>query len=258
MQTGHFGTVVTLSGITSLTVSYFYDYGFFFKLGTSFSEAPTTITDHLQSWMVWLPILVLLFVFLSTIRLASFPKKVNSTENEPQAETTISNMKRRLLKVAALFGLGITALLFGFFLGDYAHPLIIAAFGAWFWAKFVAELYGRQGSLRRRSTRLAGALIAVPSIMLIAFGLGYQDAHLKVQRSQPTHRVYSLVPDYGSDTSFEDVSVVRVFATWMLILDPSDRVVWVDLNYVTKFRQLEYDGLHVRLLCRLDIYCTKN
>ena len=38
-----------------LSVSVIYDYGYFLFLGFNFSEAPTTISDHIQSSLIWLP-----------------------------------------------------------------------------------------------------------------------------------------------------------------------------------------------------------
>ena len=258
MKAGPFGTIVTISGITSLTVSYFYDFGFFFRLGTSFSEAPTTVIDHLQSWMIWLPVVVPLCVFLLTVFLAAQSKQRNSSESGSQAALPISTTKRRFRKVAVFLSITVTSLAVGYFLGDYVLPIVTAILLVWIWTIFIAVLYARQGSFRRRSTRLAGALTAIPSVIFIAFGLGYQNAHLKIQRNEPTHRVYSLASGNGSDTSFEDVRVVRVFALWMLVLEPNDSVVWLDLSHITKFRQLEFGGTFARLLCRLDIDCARH
>ena len=49
------GALVGVIASLSVIVSFIYDWGFFWALGISFSQAPTTITDHVQSWIIWLP-----------------------------------------------------------------------------------------------------------------------------------------------------------------------------------------------------------
>ena len=43
-------------GSLSVIVSFVYDWGFFAALGISFADAPTTISDHIRSWLVRLPL----------------------------------------------------------------------------------------------------------------------------------------------------------------------------------------------------------
>ena len=58
--------VASLLGIAFLALSVVYDFGYFTYLGFSFSEAPTTISDHVRSSLVWLPtiIVVVLAIFI--------------------------------------------------------------------------------------------------------------------------------------------------------------------------------------------------
>ncbi|KEI70317.1 hypothetical protein [Endozoicomonas elysicola] len=46
-----------ITGFTALvlSISVTYDFGFFFWYGVSFSEIPTTLSDHLRSSLIWIP-----------------------------------------------------------------------------------------------------------------------------------------------------------------------------------------------------------
>ena len=78
---------VRLVAVGSVFISIFHDWGFFFVLGASFAQAPTTIADHLQSWLVWLPgaaIAALLFPIVD------FPMRRASSDN-PAAKRKFRN-----------------------------------------------------------------------------------------------------------------------------------------------------------------------
>lgn len=59
-------TLISLIAAFILSLSVVYDYGFFYILGTSFSEMPTTLSDHLRSSLAWIPdtIFVIFVVFV--------------------------------------------------------------------------------------------------------------------------------------------------------------------------------------------------
>ena len=51
-------TVTSILASLSILISVTYDWGFFFSLGLSYARSPTTIVDHVQSWLYWLPLFV--------------------------------------------------------------------------------------------------------------------------------------------------------------------------------------------------------
>lgn len=63
---------VSLFSVGFLSLSVVYDYGYFTYLGFSFSEAPTTISDHVRSSLVWLPTLTIavlaIFIYESAMK----------------------------------------------------------------------------------------------------------------------------------------------------------------------------------------------
>ena len=56
-MTAHLGKSLSIVSAALLALSVIYDYFFLRSLGLSFAEVPTTISDHLRSAVIWLPVL---------------------------------------------------------------------------------------------------------------------------------------------------------------------------------------------------------
>jgi len=54
-----FGLLASIFVIGSIAISFIYDLGFFLILGISYFDAPTSLTDYLQTWLFWIPVMVL-------------------------------------------------------------------------------------------------------------------------------------------------------------------------------------------------------
>ena len=70
-----FGTLVLILSIT-------YDYGYFMVFGISFSEMPTTLSDHLRSSLVWVPSTLRAIFALISIELFNRRVEQGKTEEE--------------------------------------------------------------------------------------------------------------------------------------------------------------------------------
>lgn len=58
--------LISVFGALILSLSIAYDYGYFMVLGISFSELPTTISDHLRGSLTWIPnTLVIIFAVIA-------------------------------------------------------------------------------------------------------------------------------------------------------------------------------------------------
>ncbi len=65
-----------------LGLSVVYDYGFFYILGTDFSEMPTTISDHLRSSLTWIPETII--VFFAVIAFEMFNRRIEQGKTEEE------------------------------------------------------------------------------------------------------------------------------------------------------------------------------
>lgn len=71
-----------LASALILALSITYDYGFLVWLGLSYSEVPSTLSDHLRSSLIWLPSAVVGFFFIMTIELFNRRIEQGMTEEE--------------------------------------------------------------------------------------------------------------------------------------------------------------------------------
>ena len=65
-----------------LGLSVVYDYGFFYILGTGFSEMPTTISDHLRSSLTWIPETII--VILAVVAIEMFNRRIEQGKTEEE------------------------------------------------------------------------------------------------------------------------------------------------------------------------------
>lgn len=65
-----------------LGLSVVYDYGFFYILGTGFSEMPTTISDHLRSSLTWIPETII--VISAVVAFEMFNRRIEQGKTEEE------------------------------------------------------------------------------------------------------------------------------------------------------------------------------
>ncbi len=88
----HTSTFLSLISAGVLTLSVTYDYGYLLRLGVSFAEAPTTLSDHIRGSLVWLPH-ALITVF-GVFALELFNRRVEQGMTEEEIIATSSNPKK--------------------------------------------------------------------------------------------------------------------------------------------------------------------
>jgi hypothetical protein len=77
-----FPTFISLLSVSVLVLSIVYDFGFLITLGTSFSEVPTTIADHLRSSLTWVPAVIIMFFGAYILELLNSRIEQGKTEEE--------------------------------------------------------------------------------------------------------------------------------------------------------------------------------
>ena len=76
------GKIMAVIASFSLIVSVFYDWGFISALGLRFSEIPTSVSDHVRSWLVWLPKVVIGVIGVLVFELLNRRIEKGMTEEE--------------------------------------------------------------------------------------------------------------------------------------------------------------------------------
>jgi hypothetical protein len=74
--------LIAIFTASMLCLSVIYDFGYFKYIGFSFSEAPTSVADHIRSSLVWLPTTVIGFFFIFVFELINRRVEQGMTEEE--------------------------------------------------------------------------------------------------------------------------------------------------------------------------------
>lgn len=158
-------------GALALTLSIVYDFAFFTMLGTSFSEMPTSISDHIRSSLVWIPTTAIIVFILFVIEL--FNRRIEhwKTEEEIIATSPIPKFTKyfRASPKYLFFILSLTPLYLWFF-----HNILLPL-NAWaltsmiFWAIFHNFLFHHDSVLKNISYEFYMLSRWIPLIFIYVF-----------------------------------------------------------------------------------------
>lgn len=202
------GAITAVITSFSLAMSFAYDWGFFSGLGISFGDAPTTMSDHLMTWFMWLPFTLpgLLFVLVLGV-------------TDPVSKRA-ARLLDKLLWFAKWFGLAI--LLYWLLFGNTAFLVI----GVAFWWMWLMTLRIRNPIVRQRYP-MWFRLVAMsgPALFAASYATGYSSA----TRDHYDARAYvELHEDSVTNNPLvEPVNLLRSFDGWHLVRGDGEKTRWV-------------------------------
>ena len=200
----NFASVSGVVASVSILMSFVYDWGFFYALGISFNEAPTTISDHVQSWLLWLPKVIIAVIVFSAYEMVTRRIERGMSEEEivessrnPSQTRRIRNSPYVLLKV-----LGPSLVVMWVLLGENYSTfpaLLMGGCLTWFW---VASWIFRNPRVNtRHSNLLFLSFYCIPPLILTVFSWGYLSAGNA--ESEYLASIGSSVHDLNSGSTIE-------------------------------------------------------
>ena len=207
---------VTVGAIASV----FFDLGYFSEVGTGFSSAPTTLADHLGSWLIWLPWVVAILVVLVLFEMRDASKVQDKTTG---SEPNYSKIRVWALCVMALsLVLGLTSLAF-----ENYHVLLTAFLLFW---PSVALLVIFRPAVRDHWPKWAwiGFFLIPPILAMFALS-GVVRADLAMNKTCPTHVLFLESDDSASQMN---VILLRSFELYLLTRSCSGSIRWVKAHNV--------------------------
>ncbi len=273
------GSAASVGGLVasiSIVLSIIYDWGFFYALGISFGEAPTTIVDHVQSWLIWLPnVLLAAAAFLIGTKLESlfeklislfeklisffFRKRRNIKIEAEKSASKSSNSSQtqpiikayRILNSVLLVILGLLLIVDWFLFGDNFFQIIQPLWGIYFiWvviaARIIIKIFPSDlgilvfkvipSSLRRLAFNF---LVYIPLLLLVVFLYG----NISARSVKPDYlaSIESIEQNKNNVSALEtkNIKLVRSFENWLLIRDEKNRISWVHMNRVHNLVKLD-------------------
>jgi len=210
----------------SLIGSIFYDWGFISALGLSFSDIPTSVNDHLRSWLVWLPSVTIGVICIIAIELLT--RRLERAKTEEEIILSSSNpvrtqkIRNRPLYVAGFIGI-LTVMLWLLF-GDRFHGGLLPALII-IWFTFSRWVFGLPSVRARYSQNFTFFVHWVPPIIIFFYFSGFNDAAFHID-SNPPLDVVQIKTSQG-DVSTVKVHILRSFEQWLLVLDTNKQILWI-------------------------------
>lgn len=237
------GRIGVLSGVavsSSVFISFLYDWGFLFALGITFAEAPTTISDHIRSWLVWLTgATIIVFIIWIVVSVSSYADKIKGYEIIKSFHTyyVISLIYFLLVLFISLNSTYI----------PLSEPFIVAGILLFILNTVAIVLYFLLKSssiLRNKIAILINKIkdeisvfrfcsyvffILVP----VVFFLGYISAKISdTESSTSYYRIYEK--NTGNDIECIDVEFLRSFGEWLLIRVQDKNIFWIRLADISR------------------------
>ncbi len=228
--------IVVLSPSIAFILSFCYDWGFFNILGISYSDAPTSITDHMRTALVWLPTAILLVVGFVAMELLAVRSGRDRSEEEvnhaPFLSKRIMKGKRVVCIVSGI--IGISGVIFWLLYGGALT--IILLYGLLFlWISFALWIIGHPDVQKRLSDLSSLIFVLWPLIPFLFANLGQGDASNNFRNSQPTHRIH--ISDNSSPSELK-VYILRAYGDWLLVNNKLDKIYWIKLDNVDRIEVL--------------------
>lgn len=228
-----FAAVSALATSFSFAASFIYDWGFFSALGISFASAPTSISDHLRTGLLWasrlIPgILIVLVLDLLTRRIdrGLTKEEIISASPDPERARKKMNWPRKVLQYACL------AMLVVWLITGIGRIPWLPAMICWVW--FIAWVMRHPRVAVRRSLMFwLTALVGPPGLMWL-FSTGHGDAKSAMLLDAPlTAHIQSCEENVDTCSATTTVGVLRSFQGWLLVRD-SSAVYWIRSDHVTR------------------------
>ena len=241
------GLLSGVSAAVSVVVSFVYDWGFFTALGISFGDAPTTITDHIRSWLVWLP-RVGIYAAIGTLsyllldRLYGETTKLPLVTGPPTRDRTARVWKKSYYFIAAT---GPLLILTWVFLGD--HFFIVVLLGlilSWFALMLWIFHHPFMSTLYPKWFRVSAIMLPIFAIYIYCVGflaLGFGGFNIR-------SGAYTIQVNDSQD--MKSVRVLRSFENWLLVRE-DDAIAWIPLDHIRRMevrKREPYPGLVCILL----------
>ena len=240
-------------GSLTLVLSVIYDWGFLSALGISIADAPTSLADHLGSWLEWAPryaILMALVVLHRLIRVRAV------FEIMPAAVSSSLPTKLRWTKRKRRASIPVAVAMFILWLLIGGSPALLAISAIILWMILVDWITDHPQLTPPRSVLFLVRI--APVLVLLFFTFGYWSLDRVDRRTMPKAYVQIRSADVAG-SPWSERYVLRSFANWLLVQDHGrTQVDWVRMEQVDRIEvhpEVRFPGLLCDVLglwCRGD------
>jgi len=239
------GKAVGVIAAASLASSIVYDWGFYYALNLSFSELPTSLTDHIRSSLVWAPVVAFTAFLVTIYELLTSRMEGGMTEKEiiessadPERTRKMRSRPYKFMTIVAVIIL-FSYILFG---ESFSKGLPLSLILVWFSFSSWANRHPR--ILERRPPALLFMIHWIPAFIIWMAFAGYNDARGQIKAEQPRH----IVCLKEAPQAVLRTNVVRSLERGVLVKTPGERntifLAWPSIQTIqSKYEMEPYRGV---------------
>lgn len=231
--------VSALATSFALALSFTYDWGFFSALGISFGSAPTSISDHLRTGLVWASRLVPAVLLALVLDLVTRRIDRGLTEEEIiEASPDPEQARKKMYWPHKVLAYGSLAILTVWLITGVGRTPWLPAMICWIW--FIVWVTKHPLVKARRSPAFWLFALLGPPLLMYFFSTGADDARSAMSRDSPvTAHIQSCEGSVGA-CPVTKAGVLRSFQRWLLVRDSSS-VYWIRSDDVQRIDVSEED-----------------
>ena len=225
------GALVGVIASLSVIVSFIYEWGFFWALGISFSQAPTTITDHVQSWIIWLPRVIVIGILLLAYTLFFARVERGLTEEEMISASRKTRIEKIITKWSNIFIIESCILftILWLLFGDILFFLALLSLTV-MWFVFIEWVFAKTKKSIRYSSFMEYFSLFAPIAVFISFLMGAMSTG--VIRAEPSMSHRLVIDGKSGVREIVETELLRTFEKWLLIRDENKQLSWIRLDEV--------------------------
>ena len=244
------GTLSAVVTGSSLVASVFYDWGFFFSIGIGFAEAPTTIADHLRSWLVWLPDAVIagfLFLLIETLNRRRHITKEAAEDRTSSPDSTLNWVKQswKSPSYSLIVFLGFSGIIIWLLFGGLITPGIIFA-GIICWLVTSRWIFSHPAVNQHYSPLFQGLFLWLPGLLALFFLMGLSSGQSSTVRPKITHKLHIKK---STDITLVEAIMLRHFDRYLVIRTPDDVIRWIQSDNIHFIEQKTKKPSFVGIVC---------
>ena len=234
------GSITSAVASISVVLSVVYDWGYFSALNITFSSAPTTLSDHFSSWLIWLPFIIFPTILTVTLEFFTLRTEQGKSEEELLDSSPVPNLTRktrerpfRFIRNMAYIGI-ILWVLFG--TGVVKHEYLMF-FLAITWMAYTGWVFSNQQIAVRYTYLFFLCFLWIPPAIMMVFSMGSSHADTEVARKKPNYQII-FNSNNTSPKINSEINLIRAFENWILVQDQNKEIHWVRLNDLKRIKPL--------------------
>ncbi|TAK60630.1 hypothetical protein [Methylobacter sp.] len=245
------GKILAVAGSVSFTASIIYDLGFYHRLGLSFLDVPSVLSDHVRSGLLWFPMVItilgcgLFFEMLcQRLEQGMTEQEILQSTSNPARTKTMRNKPLRFIGYISILQI-ILYFLIGeplFTLNPYMFSIAWIVFSIW------AQDHPRLIVRRPFVVRFLATLL--PAIAILFYLTGNTEAARLFDKSAPTTQLTN------SSDAVESVVLLRQLDKGILVRTSNGSITFNPWEEVKKIESPgKYNSTHGILCSRFSIIC---